>query len=53
MGRHRGAIGVSCRTRSYTLPFFHEKFLAEELKLRVGAARGGGRGMIPPVGAGR
>ena len=41
VGRQRGAVGVACRNRRFLLPFFHEEFLAEELKLRVGAARRG------------
>ena len=40
MGRQRGAVGVSSRARRRFLPLLHQEFLAEELKLRVGAARG-------------
>ena len=40
VGRQRGAVGVSFRTRRFILPLLHQEFLAEELKLRVGAARG-------------
>jgi len=40
MGRQRGAVGVAFGTRRFLLPFLHQEFLAEVLKLRVGAARG-------------
>jgi len=46
MGLQPGALGVSCRIRGSLLPLLHEELLAEELKLRVGAAQEGGVGNV-------